>query len=147
MIAGRTPSRPPLSAAVSSVVPPLPAGTPGCSISFGGQLRSFQVCRKEAAGLTYRWNNLGGNKVEVAASCEYDGWCGLGIGRKMVGSSAIVAFPTGGQAVALEEASKNVCFLSPLHTGQDDQGCAACCLPIVVLVALGRQGKHSRSAW
>lgn len=76
-------------------VPVLPAGTPGCSITFGGQSLSFQVCREEAAGITYRWNNLGSRQLEVAVSCDHDGWCGLGIGSKMVGSSAIVAFPGG----------------------------------------------------
>ncbi|GAQ86586.1 hypothetical protein KFL_002980090 [Klebsormidium nitens] len=68
----------------------------GCTITFQGASVTFQVCIADSSGFTFRWNDQGSNVVQISVSDQSGGWIGFGIGARMVGSSAAIAFPASG---------------------------------------------------
>lgn len=89
-----------------------PPAASGCNITFQGGALSFQTCQEHPSGFIFHWNNLGDRIVQLAVTDQHvlGGWAGFGLGKQMIGSSVVAAFPTAGEETAPERSTTGPCF-------------------------------------
>lgn len=96
--------------------------TSGCTVTFQGASVTFQVCIRDSSGFTFRWNDQGSNVVQISVSDQNGGWIGFGIGARMVGSSAVVAFPASGK-LSVHVCSRDSTDLLLIRYCEDPSSC------------------------